>query len=873
MSDGDEVPEAVPAPVVVRHVASGATRSMTPEQARRAIASGRYAEETDLEMRQRAQPIQTEYVEPVVAGASAALGDVSFGTSHVLEHGLEETIDRPGDFARVREQSPTATALGHVGGIAASVVEGGGAGLLAPAEAAGARVAAAVAPVGAGAARRALGSALGMGTEAALQGAAIEGGEILSETAVGDDPGDVAERMIAATSLAGVLGGGLGAGGAMLRHGATRGRTAVRDTADMIRRSFQQRTGRALTTEASEALAEHVVGASALLSGHSAEAIRTLASPTSERIVTRGEQVLQDGTRALSSDMDRTERAWERVRELGIVGVKNAGDVERFVGGDLRSQMTHADEQIRATRALVGDMDSTLRAYGGTGFGPGGVATMNHLRGEVARAADHIAGIRSHAGMSETRRQAEAFVAMDALRRALGEAADRVGLGEEGVVYDRFMSARAGLEDAALWGPEAATLQREVNAAYHPLIAASSPFRQAFMRDSGLPGAFRVVPEADTARVHSFLSRSGDAANGSAESVFSRRYEAMRALSDAVLSRGSTSGGEREAATELRDSLRALQETHAGAAGEAQTLREWREMQGGGSPILGGAIGGAAAVGSAAIAGPLLGAAMLANPARGIRIIQTIRRMTREMDGRITSSVRGFLGRGARTAAEYGRISAQRGRRAATRGAAAYAARIADLDAHSDPRALVRTMADSTAELSRHAPRTQAALYQTTARALAYLQAHRPRGRSLPGSLRADDRGPSREEQDRFLRISRAVDDPASVLDDLRSRRLTPEAVAALRDVYPAFYRRLVFSVARELADGDSQPSYQDRLQLGVLLGIPTDPSLTPQAMAILQAPQQEQAPPRRGGGRMPDLARGLSSTSDRTERRASHTE
>jgi hypothetical protein len=82
------------------------------------------------------------------------------------------------------------------------------------------------------------------------------------------------------------------------------------------------------------------------------------------------------------------------------------------------------------------------------------------------------------------------------------------------------------------------------------------------------------------------------------------------------------------------------------------------------------------------------------------------------------------------------------------------------------------------------------------------------------------------------------------VLADLRSGDITPEAVEALRQVYPQLYEQMRQTVVREMARSGGSVGYDRRISLGVLFGVPTDPALTPRHMAITQAMYAAQTPP-----------------------------
>jgi hypothetical protein len=265
----------------------------------------------------------------------------------------------------------------------------------------------------------------------------------------------------------------------------------------------------------------------------------------------------------------------------------------------------------------------------------------------------------------------------------------------------------------------------------------------------------------------------------------------------------------------------------------------------------------------------------IANPVRSARVLGTVERMLRQSDASLTASVRSFLGRSTTAAERAARRALQAGQTAARvsyRGVQAYEARVRELSLHRDASRLTTDLAQGTRDLTQHAPQLTAALQTTAARATTYLQQQQPRGRVLPGTLIPNhDALPSRPEMDRFLRIARAVDDPSSVLEDLRNRTLTPEAVQAIREVYPQLYQRMVRTVAEELSRPGARPSYQDRIQLGTLLGVPTDPSLTPATLALLQQSLeavQQQAAQQTNPGQAPDLSSNMATGMDRVEAR-----
>ena len=91
-------------------------------------------------------------------------------------------------------------------------------------------------------------------------------------------------------------------------------------------------------------------------------------------------------------------------------------------------------------------------------------------------------------------------------------------------------------------------------------------------------------------------------------------------------------------------------------------------------------------------------------------------------------------------------------------------------------------------------------------------------------------------EVERFGAYLRAVEDPLSVLDDAAGGWIAAESVEALEAVYPSLLADLRTRVTERLATHPGQMSYKQRLSLGHLLGIETDPSMNPAFIASIQA-------------------------------------
>ncbi|NBW08769.1 MAG: hypothetical protein EBR82_12170 [Caulobacteraceae bacterium] len=152
--------------------------------------------------------------------------------------------------------------------------------------------------------------------------------------------------------------------------------------------------------------------------------------------------------------------------------------------------------------------------------------------------------------------------------------------------------------------------------------------------------------------------------------------------------------------------------------------------------------------------------------------------------------------------------------------------------------------------VSSTAPRTTQAFTSTLEIAAKFLHNKLPPGQKFSESdlqPHLHEARVSDADKAKFMRYARAVDDPASVVDDMAEGRLTPEAVESLRAVYPAIYDQIRAQAISRIADEKHPISYTQRVQMGILLGLPTDKTLAPKFVQSMQqtfgAKKPEQGP------------------------------
>ena len=152
------------------------------------------------------------------------------------------------------------------------------------------------------------------------------------------------------------------------------------------------------------------------------------------------------------------------------------------------------------------------------------------------------------------------------------------------------------------------------------------------------------------------------------------------------------------------------------------------------------------------------------------------------------------------------------------------------------------------ANLQSSAPQTYQQLRQVAGRAFLFLDSKLPRRTQMVNPFIKKSYPTSDQEIYKFKKYVQAVQNPMSVLKELNAGVLSREGIEAVRYVYPTLYFEMQSKVYEGLEKAGGQTTYKQRLQLGILMDLPTDLSLEPQSIAGLQSFYRE-AQVSQGGG------------------------
>jgi hypothetical protein len=217
--------------------------------------------------------------------------------------------------------------------------------------------------------------------------------------------------------------------------------------------------------------------------------------------------------------------------------------------------------------------------------------------------------------------------------------------------------------------------------------------------------------------------------------------------------------------------------------------------------------------------------------------IAAIQEAAQEHDRTMDDAVQGFLRGGGRVRIS-GRITK-----------AEFEKRFGDLSQMvSNPQALIERLQGG-ATLGGTAPGVASAVASTATKAVQFLYDKAPKNpyaNAMPGMERKWE--PSGADLSKWGRYAQAVNDPRSVLEDMRKGTVTREAVEALRAVYPQLAADVQTRLTNAIATNKKSLSYQQRIAVATLMGNGIEPTMAPQAVSALQqihgmAQQQQQRP------------------------------
>lgn len=135
-------------------------------------------------------------------------------------------------------------------------------------------------------------------------------------------------------------------------------------------------------------------------------------------------------------------------------------------------------------------------------------------------------------------------------------------------------------------------------------------------------------------------------------------------------------------------------------------------------------------------------------------------------------------------------------------------------------------------------PHLQDAITAQVERGIQFLDSKMPKQTVLPGVLPGDGVWkPSKAALEEWAKYVHAVNDPASVLEDLAKGHVTLEGAETLRVVYPALFAEAQQTLLQHAVEFQKTLPYPRRVMISIMFNVPIDGTMTPEHRQFLQPP------------------------------------
>ncbi|HEY3499983.1 MAG TPA: hypothetical protein VGK73_35080 [Polyangiaceae bacterium] len=519
--------------------------------------------------------------------------------------------------------------------------------------------------------------------------------------------------------------------------------------------------------------------------------------------------------------------------------IKNIAEVLDGASVKARRALEGADAP-RAWRSqpvqLLDDLGQEADALMGQ---PRGV--LGEARAKAAKVRDLILDARRKILAGD---RVEAHIALDNMKKQLSPHAmpdQWLGANDNVArfVRDAYEDARKMLENPALWGQKAAAAQRDMNALFHKRLARKGEYFDNFFEDAGVPhprnpwinarrasaekvhGALRGVIKPDDSPA--FGSYKGHVAE--TRDLIAKMKEhydlspAQAAQLDAALSKVD------EAEKAFTDAVHYNQRS-----AQRDVLFNSR------GNVVPGYLKwvGMGFLGPAGFAAGAL-AERLANPGRAIFQRAVLERALRGSESRIakviTKLVTGkdvrFMGLGVTQLAARASVSSTRERDPEKR-ATTYANTLKEIAKLSTPEAATAQAQEAMPFAVGTLPQAPAFMGMTMSKAAQYVASKAPvRPKMTPLGVVVDP--PSDAEMDRFERVLMGAFDPLSAIEDAANGDGSKDAMDAAEFVAPELVQEVRMLLLEELGNGGFRRSYDARVDVSIVLGVPLDATMLPE--------------------------------------------
>lgn len=556
------------------------------------------------------------------------------------------------------------------------------------------------------------------------------------------------------------------------------------------------------------------------------------------------EVAFQDGAERIeghSRDLQKAiteQQTAARVTDMATFGDAKTNHMAKLV--DTTRFSEQADEVAKWLSKARAEMDLAATDTAVTKLSP---AARKEFAAQSARVEKAIAGGKS----------IELFKASDDIKRFLGR---HSGFGkprgpstEAEKMFNALYQDEGGLMhvlEHGSWG-KAGSAQKAVNAAVSENIGFGANFRSGFVTGHGAEGGVPTT-QANSGKVSSFLNQLTKAAADNDATAVRDMIRTRRGFLDATGSSYDHGPAAVKAIAAERDALGRMEATFEKATKETSLINQVKRLQ---AEEQAQKIGGMIGVVTDTLSKPVTTLHRLAQLEHHTNsVLEKLGAGTKKLAGAPAAATEKAPGLAAPKGAGSGFFSLlldklpAAGEQAAIAGASKqrkeFDRRAVTLSAlQANPVALAAHVGNALGPFSSDAPKATAVATGVAMTGLQFLSSKMPLTRRDGFTLQPQLQPTSRASDSQIaqhMRYVEALDNPGIILELAHRGALTPDHVEAVKAVYPALYDKMRTNLFQELVTSKSMLPYGRRVQLGILLDLPTDQTLAPDFVSAVQA-------------------------------------
>lgn len=541
---------------------------------------------------------------------------------------------------------------------------------------------------------------------------------------------------------------------------------------------------------------------------------------------------------------------WEPVVRKGLSGADE--NVLRIVGESLGSASPKALKGIEGVPGPRAWRDQPIQLLDDLGKEadmlmeqPAGV--LGEARSRIRKVRDLFLDARNKVLSGD---RVDAHIALDGLKKRLSPYAlpDQWLSANDNVaqmVRSAYEDLRQTLERPDLWGEKAAQAQKDMNALFHARLARKGEYFDHFFEDAGVPhprnpwvNALRASPQKVGSALKGLINESDSPAFASYKGHIDETRGLIQKMKEHYALAPEQASKLDAALGSIDDADKAFSDAVYYSRRESQANALFNSR---GNVVPGylkwvgmGFLGPVGFVGGAL-------AERLANPGQAIFQRAVLERALRGSEGRITKAITKlitgkdtrFVGLGATALAARGSVSLSREKDPEKR-ASSYANTLTEIAKLSTPEAATEAANKSLPFAIGTLPQAPAYMGAALQRAAAYVAMHAPvKPRWTPIGFQVDT--PSDAELDKFERIYLGAFDPLSAIEDAANGDGSREGMQAAEAVAPELVGEVRQLLLQELGDSGYRGTYERRVDLSLVLGMPLDPTLAPEYIVAQQ--------------------------------------